>query len=52
MEVSDRKGLSFLVEVRRAFPLEKTEQIPLEVVLQRLETIDPGFVEWSKSLER
>lgn len=52
VEANERKGLSFLADVRKAFPQGKTEGITPQAVLQRLETIDPGFVEWSKSLQQ
>jgi hypothetical protein len=52
VKVYEKKGLSFLADVRRAFPQGKTEQLTVQVVLQRLEAIHPRFVEWSNSLEK
>jgi hypothetical protein len=48
--VYQRKGLSFLSEMRKAFPLSEKESISMEVGLQRLEKIYPGFIAWSKDL--
>lgn len=44
--------LKFLAEVRKAFPASEKEPIPLEVALERLEKIDPGFIAWSKDLKK
>jgi hypothetical protein len=49
-QVYDAKGLSFITEVLNAFPAAEGESLPFEVVLQRLEKISPGFMEWSKDL--
>ena len=43
--------LRFLSEVRKAFPQSEKEPIPLEVALERLEKISPGFIDWSKDLK-
>jgi hypothetical protein len=48
-EVYEKKGLSFFSDVRRAFPPEP-RQLTLEIVLQRLEQISPGFIDWSNRL--
>ncbi len=44
------KGLSFIPEALKAFPSSEGESLPIDVVLQRLEMLSPGFVEWSKDL--
>ncbi len=49
-QVYDAKGLSFIEEVGKAFPLEEKETLSVNVVLQRLERIVPGFIKWSKTL--
>jgi hypothetical protein len=49
-QVYDAKGLSFIAEVLKAFPAAEGESLPVDVVLQRLEKISPGFIEWSKDL--
>jgi hypothetical protein len=48
--VYEKKGLSFIAEVGKAFPAGEGEVLPIDVVLQRLEKISPGFIEWSKDL--
>jgi hypothetical protein len=49
--VYERKGLSFVREVKKAFPMSEKDPISMEVGLQRLEKIYPGFVAWSKNLK-
>lgn len=49
--VYERKGLSFVSEVKKAFPMSEKDSVSMEVGLQRLEKIYPGFVEWSKNLK-
>jgi hypothetical protein len=49
-QVYDAKGLSFIAEVLEAFPAAEGESLPVDIVLQRLEKISPGFIEWSKDL--
>lgn len=49
-QVYDNKGLSFIAEVEKAFPSAEGEAPPVDIVLQRLEKISPGFLEWSKDL--
>lgn len=49
-QVYEAKGLSFLAEVRDAFPREKNESPSPDAVLHRLEQISAGFLEWSKGL--
>ena len=49
-QVYEVKGLSFLTDVRDAFPQEKQESLTPEAVLHRLERISTGFLEWSKDL--
>jgi hypothetical protein len=50
-QVYDAKGLSFFADVRKAFPPGEKESPSLEIVLQRLEQISPGFIEWSKGFQ-
>jgi hypothetical protein len=50
-QVYDAKGLSFIAEVLKAFPASEGDSLPVEVVLQRLEKISPGFIEWAKDLQ-
>ena len=49
-QVYERKGLSFIPEVRAAFPAPEQVAPPVAVVLQRLEKISPGFIEWSEDM--
>ena len=49
--VYERKGLSFVSDVKKAFPMSENDSVSMEVGLQRLEKIYPGFVEWSKNLK-
>jgi hypothetical protein len=49
--VYKRKGLSFVSEVKKAFPTSEKDSVSMEVGLQRLEKIYPGFMEWSRSLK-
>ncbi len=49
--VYKKKGLSFVAEMKKAFPTSEKESISMEVGLKRLEKIYPGFVEWSKNLK-
>lgn len=49
--VYERQGLSFVSEVKKAFPMSEKDSISMEVGLQRLEKIYPGFAEWSKNLK-
>ena len=49
-QVYDAKGLSFIASVLKAFPASEGESLPVEVVLERLEKISPGFIEWSQDL--
>jgi hypothetical protein len=50
VEVYDAKGVSFIGDVRKAFPADEKETLTIETVLQRSEKIAPGFINWSKSL--
>jgi hypothetical protein len=47
-----RKGLSFVSEVKKAFPMSEKDSVGMEVGLQSLEKIYPGFAEWSKNLKK
>lgn len=49
-QVYDAKGLSFIAEVGKAFPAGEGESLPVDTVLERLEKISPGFIEWAKDL--
>ena len=46
----ERKSLALLADMRMAFPESEKGQIPPEVVMERLEKIDPAFVGWHKGL--
>lgn len=50
-QLHKENNLKFLSEVRKAFPQSEKEPIPLEVALERLEKISPGFITWSKDLK-
>ncbi|MDQ4122063.1 MAG: hypothetical protein M3209_11535 [Acidobacteriota bacterium] len=49
--VYEKKGLKFVAEVRKAFPMSEKESVSMNDGLQRLEKIYPGFIEWSKNLK-
>jgi hypothetical protein len=49
--VYKKKGLSFVTEMKKAFPMSEKSSVSMELGLQRLEKIYPGFIEWSKSLQ-
>ncbi len=49
--IYQKKGLSFVTEMKKAFPMSEKEAVSMKVGLQRLEKIYPGFVEWSKNLK-
>jgi hypothetical protein len=49
--VYEKRGLSFVSEVKKAFPMSEKDSVSMEVGLQRLEKIYPGFAEWSKNLK-
>jgi hypothetical protein len=46
-----KKGLKFVAQVRKAFPMSEKESVSMEEGLHRLEKIHPGFIEWSKNLK-
>jgi hypothetical protein len=48
--VYEKRGLSFVTEMRKAFPMSEKESVGMEAGLQRLEKIYPGFIGWSKDL--
>lgn len=50
-QIYDAKKLTFLADVKKAFPLDEKEKVTPEVTLERLEKISPGITEWSKSLK-
>jgi len=50
-QIHKAKKLGFLEEVRNVFPPSERGPVSLGVVMGRLETIRPGFVEWSKGLK-
>lgn len=49
-QVYHAKGLSFVAEVLNAFAAAEGESLAVDVVLQRLEKICPGFLQWSRDL--
>lgn len=50
-QIYDSKKLTFLVDVKKVFPLDEKENIAPGEALARLEKISPGITEWSKSLK-
>lgn len=51
-EVYKTKKLDFLKEVKVAFPPDERRPIPVDVTLERLEKISPGFLDWARQLAR
>jgi hypothetical protein len=49
--VYKKKGLSFVTEMKKAFPMSEKEAIDMESGLKRLEKICPGFIKWSKNFK-
>ena len=49
--VYQKKGLSFVTEMKKAFPMSEKSPASMELGLQRLEKIYPGFMQWSKNLQ-
>ena len=49
-EVYKTKKLDFLKEVKAAFPPHEKRPVPVDVSLERLEKISPGFLEWARQL--
>ena len=49
-EVYKTKKLDFLKEVKAAFPAHEKRPVPVDVSLERLEKISPGFLEWARQL--
>jgi hypothetical protein len=49
-QVYPTKKLGFLDEVRTAFPRDEKRPVPVDVSLERLEKISPGFLDWAKEL--
>ena len=47
-QVYPTKKLSFLDEVRTAFPRDEKRPVPVDVSLERLEKVSPGFLDWAK----
>jgi hypothetical protein len=45
-----KKGLAFIKETKKAFPMIEKEAVDMETGLWRLEKIYPGFLDWSKDL--
>jgi hypothetical protein len=50
-QIYDANKLTFLADVKRAFPLDEKGEITQEVALERLENISLGITAWSKSLK-
>ena len=50
VRVHDVRGLSFIADVRRAFPAGEKDELSIDVVLERSEKIAPGFITWSNSV--
>src|SRR5262245_44529789 len=50
-QIYDAKKLTFLADVKRAFPLDEKGAVTPEVALERLEKISPGITAWAKSLK-
>jgi hypothetical protein len=51
-EVYAVKKLSFLEEVKAAFPEGLKESVSIETVINKLEQIVPGFIVWSKGFQK
>lgn len=49
--VYQKKGFSFITEMKKAFPVGREDSVSIEIGLQRLEKIYPGFAEWSQNLK-
>lgn len=49
--VYKKKGFSFITEMKKEFPMSEKDPISMEIGLQKLEKIYPGFAEWSKNLK-
>jgi hypothetical protein len=49
-EVYEAMGLDFLAQVKAAFPPEEQRPVPVQVSLERMESITPGFLEWADQL--
>ena len=49
-QVYDSEGIGFVTKVLKAFPASDGESLPNDTVLQKLEEITPGFIEWSKDM--
>jgi hypothetical protein len=49
-EVYKTKKLDFMKEVKAAFPPYEKRPVPVDVSLERLETISPGFLDWARQL--
>ena len=49
-DVYQTKKLDFLKEVKAAFPSNETRPLGVEVSLERLERIAPGFLDWAREL--
>jgi hypothetical protein len=49
-DVYKTKKLDFLKEVKAAFPSNETRPLGVEVSLERLERIAPGFLDWAREL--
>ncbi|MGI8583848.1 MAG: acyl-CoA thioester hydrolase/BAAT C-terminal domain-containing protein [Chitinophagaceae bacterium] len=49
-QVYDAKGFLFIKELRKN-PFPEKNALPIEEVLQRLEKITPGFIEWAKQFK-
>jgi hypothetical protein len=48
--VYKKKGFSFITEMKNAFPSCEKDSVSMEIGLQRLEKIYPGFIEWARDL--
>ena len=49
-EVYKTKKLDFLKEVKAAFPQHEKRRETVDVSLERLKQISPGFLEWARQL--
>ena len=50
-QIYDTQKLSFLADVKKAFPAEEKEKVSEETTLERLEKISPGITQWSNNLK-
>lgn len=50
-EIYKTKKLTFLRELKQSFPIESKEKLTDDSILERLEKLSPGFINWSQNLK-